>query len=342
MPGGKAGVQRCPRLKSKITGSTLPKGLVLTTDELGNYQVGQLPVGAYEVTVTAQGFAIVKMTSVPIVLGKNSRVDFKLEVKQTSEVVTISGDAIMVDTSVATLVKPKRQYDAVEARFDKRFAKNYQFVASYTWSRLFGNYSGLSSSDEEGRNSPNVNRYFDTPWQGVDQKGKLAEGRLATDRPHTFKLFGSYLLKNKLGNTTFSPIMQFYSGIPLTSEVAVITSATAMPSGRGDRGRTPFYSNFDLNLAHEFKPLQSHEAVRIRLELAVFNLFNQSTITDRFKTLQHSSDGQLQFDAYGDVFKGWDARALMQAQEMRVDPRYNLANSFQSPRFLRFQLSFFF
>src|SRR3954453_15762280 len=77
---------------------------------------------------------------------------------------------------VPATFKAERDYDAVEVRFDKRFSKSYQFTGSYTWSRLYGNYSGLASSDENGRNSPNVNRYFDMPWVGYTQNGKVAEG----------------------------------------------------------------------------------------------------------------------------------------------------------------------
>jgi hypothetical protein len=39
----------------------------------------------------------------------------------------------------------KRLYNAMELRLDKRFTNNYFFNASYTYSRLTGNYSGLSS-----------------------------------------------------------------------------------------------------------------------------------------------------------------------------------------------------
>lgn len=246
------------------------------------------------------------------------------------------------DTGIPSTPKPVRHYDAIEARVDKRFSRNYQFVASYTWSRLFGNYSGLASSDENGRDSPNVNRYFDMPWQYADQSGKLAEGRLATDRPHTFKVFGAYLLKSKLGQTTLAPNIQLYSGTPLTTEVAVISSTTAMPFGRGDLGRTPWFHNFDLNLMHDFKPFTKNESMKVRFELSVFNLFNNSTVTNKYITLQHPSDGQIQFDNYSDFFKGWNARALMKAQGMRTDPQYGLANGFQGPRSLRLQVAFFF
>ena len=43
---------------------------------------------------------------------------------------------------------PKRQYDALEVSFDRRFSKNWFAGANYTLSRLYGNYAGLSNTDE--------------------------------------------------------------------------------------------------------------------------------------------------------------------------------------------------
>ena len=87
--------------------------------------------------------------------------------------------------------KAERKYDAVEVRMDLRRTK-YFFNASYTWSRLFGNYSGLASSDEAGRTSPNVSRLFDLPFASYTAAGEPNNGLLATDRPHVFKAFGGY------------------------------------------------------------------------------------------------------------------------------------------------------
>jgi hypothetical protein len=118
-----------------------------------------------------------------------------------------------------------------------------------------------------------------------------------------------------------------YSGTPLTTQVPVISSTPMFPFGRGDMGRSPFFRNFDVSISHDFTPLSSHENVKMRIEFTVFNLFNNSTIMDRFKTILHSSDGQLTFlDANGDpdyaaVFKGFDAKSLMAAQGDRVDPQ---------------------
>lgn len=243
---------------------------------------------------------------------------------------------------IPTTPKAQRDYDAVEFRLDKRFARSYNFTASYTWSRLYGNYSGLASSDENGRTSPNVNRYYDQPWVGIDQSGRYTYGRLATDRPHTFKFFGTYSAKSKLGTTTFAPNVQLYSGVPLTTEVNVVSTTPAFPYGRGDLGRTPVFYNFDVNIMHELTPFKNHEAMKTRFELAIFNLFNSSIVTDREKALLHPNDGQIGFDDYADVFKGFNAAQLMKTQDLRTNPMYGLASSFQAPRSLRLQVSFIF
>jgi hypothetical protein len=247
--------------------------------------------------------------------------------------------------------KPVRNYDALELRLDKRLSSKYQFAFSYTNSRLYGNYSGLASSDEAdlttglGRSSPNVNRYYDEPWVGVMQNGQYAMGRLATDRPNTFKFFGVYTLKSKLGNTTFSPNISAYSGAPSTTELPVVTSTPAFPFGRGDMGRAPFFFNTDFNVQHEIAPSRNNEQLRVRLELGIFNLFNSGTATDYYKTIAHQVDigsTGIEFNDYADIFKPWDARKLMKDQGIRVDPEYGMANHFQGPRQLRFQMSLYF
>ena len=238
--------------------------------------------------------------------------------------------------------KPKRNYDALELRLDKRFSRQYQFAISYTWSRQYGNYAGLASSDENGRTSPNVNRYFDLPWIYYTERGQFAEGRLATDRPHTFKFFGGYSLNSKLGATTLSPNLLLYSGTPLTTEVDVISTVPAAPYGRGNLGRTPVFLNTDFNLMHDFKPFKARENMNLRFELTIFNLFNTNIVTNRSVAMLHPNDGVIGFDHDADVFKGFNTLQLMKEQGIRQAPAYNWANAFQSPRSLRMQLSWIF
>ena len=158
-------------------------------------------------------------------------------------------------SSTANLPCPKaeRKYDALELRLDKR-ATNYFFNASYTWSRLFGNYSGLASSDENGRSSPNVNRFFDLPMLGFTADGDPDNGRLATDRPHVFKAYGGYSFDWKHNNrTTVSAFTTFGSGTPLTTVYTLYAVTTSILNGRGDLGRTEMFSQTDLSLNHRYK-----------------------------------------------------------------------------------------
>ncbi|MCI0391224.1 MAG: TonB-dependent receptor [Acidobacteria bacterium] len=241
--------------------------------------------------------------------------------------------------------KTKRNYDAVEFRADKRFSNSYTFSASYTWSRLFGNYGGLASSDENGRTSPNVNRYFDLPFMSYDSKGQLVEGLLATDRPHTIKFFGSYVLNSKLGETNFAPTVFLFSGTPLTTEVSAF-HVPVFVNGRGDLGRTPFYSNFDLLLHHEYKVKENY---RLRFEVNFTNLFNQNTITNKHVGFTHVNDNEIQFASEAAFFKGFDVNAKIAefnkanpTSPIRVDPRFGLASGYQQPRGIRLGVHFFF
>ena len=68
--------------------------------------------------------------------------------------------------------KPTRNYDGLEFRLRKRLSNNWSLTTSYLYSRLRGNYSGLTSSDENNRNSPSVNRFFDGQYNSFDQNGQ--------------------------------------------------------------------------------------------------------------------------------------------------------------------------
>lgn len=170
----------------------------------------------------------------------------------------------------------------------------------------------------------------------------MADGPLATDRPHTFKFYGSYMLNSKVGHTTIAPNMSFYSGSPLTTEINAISTTPVYPYDRGDMGRTPVFVNFDANIAHEISPFSAHEAMKLRFEFTVFNLFNTGIVTNKNSVLLHADDGQLTFSNEADIFKGFNTTALMTAQNRRINPLYGMANGWQSPRSARLQLTFFF
>ena len=74
-----------------------------TTDKNGYYQVLNLPIGAYTITATHEGFRTIERTTAPLEINQVLRVDLKLEVGQVSEKVLVEGQAESVETVNPTL-----------------------------------------------------------------------------------------------------------------------------------------------------------------------------------------------------------------------------------------------
>ena len=145
--------------------------------------------------------------------------------------------------------------------------------ASYTYSRLYGNYSGLASSDEDGRTAPNVNRFFDQIVMTFDQNRNLVYGRLGTDRPHQLKAQLMYRTPWKM---TVGLNQRVASGIPISEEFQIVRAAIPFfPNGRGNLGRTPTFSQSDLSLIQDVR----FGGQTLQFQVTVLNLFDQDTVT---------------------------------------------------------------
>jgi hypothetical protein len=174
--------------------------------------------------------------------------------------------------------KPQRIYNAVEIVLNKRMSSNYFFNMNYTYGRLYGNYSGLASSDENGRTSPSVNRFFDYAVNGFTALGVPDNGLLSTDRPHVFKAYGGYSFNKWMGKAHATDLAFFYTalqGNPQTTFVNVAASSIVLTK-RGDLGRTPVFTQTDLSLTHRFK---IKERYSLAFDFNVLNVFNQNTVT---------------------------------------------------------------
>jgi hypothetical protein len=192
-----------------------------------------------------------------------------------------------------------RQFDGMELRLSHRASSKWFGSVSYSYSRLHGNYSGLTNTDPTdgggGRHSPNSSRAFDLPTEPYDANGQVDNGPLPTDRPHTGKAFGFYRLK-WFGTETLLGITQLaFQGSPLSTCLPVVGSLSACQwaEGRGnfvefsraangdfvqtgvDHGaRTDPFFQTDLSLRQEI-PMKSHETVRLAVEVNVANVFNR-------------------------------------------------------------------
>jgi hypothetical protein len=69
-----------------------------TTNGSGLYTIKELPPGTYKITVEAKGFRTFQDTGVALTVGAVQRVDAKLELGQTKEVVEVTGEASTIQT----------------------------------------------------------------------------------------------------------------------------------------------------------------------------------------------------------------------------------------------------
>jgi len=185
----------------------------------------------------------------------------------------------------------RRYYRALEITATKRFTNNYQFIASYVYSSLIGNYEGLFRNDN-GQSDPNITSLFDlvSLLDGT-------YGRLPNDRPHQFKLDGSYRTPWKL---LIGASFRAQSGIPFNALVphpvygnnegfcihglscvprgtAIVPTVTASQPGFPNvvdsigSNRTPTTFNLDMNA---YYPIKFGEKRELRFQVDWFNVFN--------------------------------------------------------------------
>ena len=197
--------------------------------------------------------------------------------------------------------KAVRNYDGLEFRLTRSAGTKWFASLSYTYSRLYGNYSGLTATDVSdggaARNSPNVDRAFDEPFMSFNAYGKAINGPLGTDRPHTFKAYGYYRLKWWRMETLLGGYQQWFSGTPLSSYVSV-QGAPVFVEGRGNfanvtrdpatgnwvlngvnASRTPSFSQTDFSFIQQMHVSKTYERLVLGFEANLTNLFNQHSPT---------------------------------------------------------------
>jgi outer membrane receptor protein involved in Fe transport len=181
--------------------------------------------------------------------------------------------------------RAQRFYRAIEFTATKRFTNNYQFIASYVFSSLTGNYEGLFRNDN-GQSDPNITSLFD-----LQSLLDNTYGRLPNDRPHQFKFNGSYRTPWKMlisGNfymqsgTPFNqliphPIYGNNEGFAVQRGTATVPSVSAAQPGFPNvvdsigTQRTPRTMNLDLGV---YYPIKLGEKKELRLTGDWFNVFN--------------------------------------------------------------------
>lgn len=226
----------------------------------------------------------------------------------------LQGEGYQFDTSAfgtcpgcPPMPKAIRNYDGVEFRLTAAANRNWNAMISYTYSSLWGNYPGLTTTDQTdggttGRNSPDTTRAFDEPFYYFGANGKSTDGPMPTDRPNVFKGDATYTLPWWRGQATTVGLFQYlYQGSPMSSFIDLLGASPGQPYeatyvyGRGKwvdmnvdqntgaitlgtpyNRRTPWYIESDLSAKHDIK-VGDHKD--ISFEATALNALNQRTVT---------------------------------------------------------------
>jgi len=165
------------------------------------------------------------------------------------------------------LPDPVRTYKALELSLENTFGRKLHMMLSYVLSETRGNYPGLFNTDT-GNPHANVSNQLVLPEQ-------ISEGLLPNDRPHVFKMYGSYAFD--FGLTT-GGFFTWQSGTPLSEYGGTVFGPGVYSQlvPRGTAGRTPSIWDASLRLSYDLAPAAGGlGGTRTRLLLDVFHLFGQ-------------------------------------------------------------------
>jgi len=251
------------------------------------------------------------------------------------------GYGVTTEISALPFPKAKREYDALELTFERRLTRNWGINASYTYSKLWGNYTGLASADEQNgfgsanatRLAPNVSRAFDVVQSSYNAEGNTVYGNLPTDRPHQFKAQFIYQFPWQM---TAAVNQQVMSGTPVT-EYGILTGHNFFsPYGYGNLGRTPTVSQTDLALNQDV----TFGGRTVTFMVNVLNLFDQDTVT-HYYTIRNIEELAVSDE---ELLQGINYEQMIAAigADDGLDPAFRMPDVFQAGRQVRLGVRFSF
>ena len=170
---------------------------------------------------------------------------------------------------------PTRNYDAWTLHLQKRFADSWMLIASYTYSRLVGNYDGYVDP-LTGAINLGASTQYDLP-----ELVRNSYGPLSTNIPHRLKLDAFYTFKlGRGGRATLGSSLRTQSGLPIslrtdTSSIPYRGTFLIYALPRGAGGRLPPSVQWNLSVGYAYPLARDFE---IELNARVLNVTNAKAI----------------------------------------------------------------
>ena len=163
--------------------------------------------------------------------------------------------------------EPFRKYYGLMFDLDKRFSNNWTMKANYTYSRNTANIGSDANYIRNINSWDHPNQYINTT------------GRSRIDRPHVFKLSGTYIAPFDI---SISPIITYKSGYPYAKRYYIgYTEGTINSKPMDGKERYPEQINVDVRLEKSFV---FGERYRLGILFDAFNLLNDDAVTSYMST----------------------------------------------------------
>ncbi len=281
--------------------------------------------------------------------------------------------------SCPPMPKAIRNYDGVEFRLTMNPSRGVSGMISYSYSSLWGNYTGLTTTDQSdggntGRNSPDTTRAFDEPFYYYGANGKSTNGNLPTDRPNVLKGYVYYTLPWwKRQTTNIGLFQQFLQGSPVGSYINLAAASPPLPFeatyvygrdkwvnlttdsvgnitiGNPTARRTPWFLQTDLNASHQVK-VGDHQS--LTFEATALNLINQRAVVGYLESMDSlnfatplAPGGVGLYNGaatYQTLMSGYDPQSLINTDSVVMNSQYGKPFRFQTGRQLRLGARFTF
>jgi outer membrane receptor protein involved in Fe transport len=235
--------------------------------------------------------------------------------------------------------KATRNYDALNVYFTKTYSNTWLVQASYTLSRLYGNYAGLFRP-ETGQLDPNINSDFDLRSLLPNRTGALPG-----DRTHQIKIYGAkdFLLpggQDILLGLTF----RTRSGAPLNAlgshPLYGADEVYIVPRGQGGslnkdfsitQARGDWLHTVDLKVGYS---VRLNKDAGLSVSMDIFNLFGFQGVAGRDQSYTTSDVQPCTSGKVPACIKNADGTTF--DPKTNVNPNYGKPTAYQDPRQFRF------
>ena len=189
----------------------------------------------------------------------------------------------------------KREYQALSFTLDRAFDGKWDLHASYTYSRLSGNYSGTVT---EYGNTVQTDAGATYEWDSPGMEN-YSGGVLPGNRTHEFKVYGSYAFNSAflVGANVEVQSPENFSCLGLNADDAyafgygdVSHYCDGQPAPQGKGLKSDWTKNIDVSMRYTV-PKQYSIGGKLVLRADIFNLFDTHTILTKYTTYDGASIG---------------------------------------------------